>query len=165
MSNVFLYLPAQYGENIVLLLQTVVMVSLLWKYSHGQVSFGEKTGVVALSVMYTTAALLFLPSAYRYLLHAFNDLIIIYSGGLQVAETFRIKHTGAQSIVSISMDFTGEAIRIFTTLEEAEGDLNMLLSFGLCATLSLTRFSQYWWYQKNTEQFYMKKQAEKNKVD
>jgi hypothetical protein len=125
----------------------------------------KKNTAILLSLMYVTVAMLFLPPAYRYLLHAFNDVIILYSGGLQVAETFRVQHTGAQSIVSIAMDLTGEIIRIFTTLEEAQGDFNMLLSFGLCAALSVTRFGQYFWYQTNTEQFYLQKQAEKQKAE
>jgi hypothetical protein len=83
-----------------------------------------------------------------------NDLIILGSGGLQVLETYRVKHTGAQSIVTTSMNLLGELLRIFTTVEEASGDFNMLLNFGFCVTLSVIMFCQYFWYQKNTDSFY-----------
>ena len=46
---------------------------------------------------------------------------------------------------------------------QADGDWNMLLGFLLCAGLSVTMFVQYFWYQANTEQFYLQKQQEKEK--
>ena len=138
------------------------MVLLLWHYT--QTKLTEKLSLLVLAVLYTVTAISLLPQDYRYLLHAFNDIIIIYSGGLQVLETYRVQHTGAQSIVTTSMNLIGEVLRIFTTLEETGGDWNMLLSFGLCATLSLTMFAQYFWYQANTEEFYKQQQA-KAKVD
>ena len=80
-------------------------------------------------------------------------------------ETYRVKHTGAQSIVTTSMNLAGELLRIFTTLEEAQGDFNMLVNFGFCATLSVTMFTQYFWYQKNTELFYERQQQKLNNDD
>ncbi|CAB9503425.1 Mannose-P-dolichol utilization defect 1 protein [Seminavis robusta] len=156
-----------YGENLVLLLQTMVMVVLLWHYS--SVTMTEQVGVVVSVVIYLGVAISLLPAEHRYLLHAFNDVIILYSGGLQVAETYRVKHTGAQSIVTTSMNLVGEVLRVFTTLEEADGDWNMMLGYLLCAGLSVTMFAQYFLYQANTEQFYLQKQQEKkekkNKVE
>jgi mannose-P-dolichol utilization defect 1 len=152
----------QYGENLVLLVQTNVMVFLLWHFN--QTKLSEKASIVALSLLYLFLAILWLPEHYWYLLHAFNDVIIMYSGGLQVWETYRVKHTGAQSIVTTSMNLIGEVLRIFTTLEETGGDWNMLLSFGLCATLSITMFGQYFWYHKNTELFYAKQQQQQQKA-
>lgn len=143
-----------YGENLVLLVQTMVMVYLLWHFSKTTIHLPEKIAVVVLSIGYCVAVTYVLPADYNYLLHAFNDIIIAYSGGLQVYQTYQIQHTGAQSIVTTSMNLVGELIRIGTTLEETGGDWNMLLSFGLCATLSVTMFGQYFWYRANTEEFY-----------
>lgn len=138
------------------------MVVLYWHYTKTTIS--EKLAIVALSLLYTLTTLSFLPQEHRYLLHALNDSIILYSGGLQVLETYRVQHTGAQSIVTTSMNLMGEVLRIFTTMEETGGDWNMLLSFGLCAALSVTMFGQYFYYQTNTEAFYQQQQ-EKRKVE
>lgn len=144
-----------------LLVQCIAMVYLLWHYSKDTIKLMEKVTVISLSIMYSLTVIYWLPPEWRYLLHAFNDVIIVYSGGLQVAETFRVKHTGAQSIVTTSMNLIGEVIRILTTLEETGGDFNMLLSYGFCATLSITMFAQYFWYQKNTMDFYRQQQEKK----
>jgi hypothetical protein len=136
----------------------MVQVALLWKFS--KTSTKEQLAALLLGLAYSAACCL-LPMGHRYLLHAVNDIIIIYSGGLQVLETYRVKHTGAQSIVTTSMNLIGELLRIFTTVEEAKADFNMLLNFGFCATLSVIMFGQYFWYQKNTERFY-ERQQQKN---
>lgn len=94
-----------------------------------------------------------------------TNYTIIYSGGLQVLETYRVKHSGAQSIVTTTMNLVGELLRIFTTVEEAKGDFNMLLNFGLCATLSIIMFGQYFWYQKNTDSFYQRQQKKNEGSD
>jgi len=57
----------------------------------------------------------------------------------------------------------GELLRVFTTIEETNGDINMLLSFGLCVALSAIMFGQYFYYQRNTQQFYAD-QKEKSKA-
>ncbi|CAB9504143.1 Mannose-P-dolichol utilization defect 1 protein [Seminavis robusta] len=147
-----------YGENLVLLIQTMVQVVLMWKFS--KTSPREQAIATLLGVVYS-AACCFLPQGYRYLLHAMNDVIIIYSGGLQVMETYRVKHTGAQSIVTTSMNLAGELLRIFTTFEEAQGDWNMILNFAFCASISVMMFSQYWWYQANTDKFYKQQQPQR----
>jgi len=170
-----------YGENLVLLVQTMVMVALVWHFSAANAdvpptttsstekssSVGvrgtEKIAVVLLSILYFMVTLRFLPPKWQYLLHAFNDVIILYSGGLQVRETYRIQHTGAQSILTTSMNLIGELLRVFTTIEETNGDINMLLSFGLCVALSAIMFGQYFYYQRNTQQFYAD-QKEKSKA-
>lgn len=135
------------------------MIHLMWKFD--KVPLAEQATIIAASISYTIAVFGLLPERWRYLLHGANDIVIIYSGGAQVLETFRVKHTGAQSIVTTSMNLFGEVLRIFTTMEETNGDINMLLSFALCALLSVTMFGQYFWYQKNTEKFFMEQEQKK----
>ena len=161
--TVFGTVNQQYGENLVLLVQTIIMIYLVWHYSsQDKIQRNEKMAVILLFMIYGLAAATCLPEEYRYLLHALNDILIVYAGGLQIRETVRIQHTGAQSIVTTSMNLVGELIRIVTTWEETGGDIPMLLSYGLCATLSVTMVVQYVWYRANTRAFYQQQQRQQS---
>lgn len=135
------------------------MVLLMWRFD--RVTLLEQFTTTAVAIVYTLGIFWTLPDEFRYVLHGANDLVILYSGGAQVIETYRVQHTGAHSIVTTSMNLIGEVLRVFTTLEETNGDVNMLLSYALCIFLSLTMFVQYFWYRTNTERFFMEQEKKK----
>lgn len=158
-----------YGENLTLLVQCIVFIGLIWKYSSkksgstsGGISWLEQLSVILGGIVYTWICIYQLPMQYRYLLHASNDIIIIYAGGIQIYETYKVKHTGAQSIITTSMNLVGEILRIFTTLQET-GDIAVLSGFILCVACSLIMFLQYFYYQHNTQQFWKNIEQEKKK--
>ena len=158
-----------FGENIALVVQCIVIVYLLWKFSSSSnaqqeqatkaksvVSVQEKILVTLFVIAYVTSAISFLPDQYRYLLISSNVPILLYSRGIQVIETIRVQHTGAQSIVTLVMNLVGALIRIGTTIKEVGWDIAVLFSFILSLSLTSTMFIQYFYYRKNTELFVAK---------
>ena len=84
----------------------------------------------------------------------------MFSRGSQIYFYYTEKHTGAQSIITVIMNFTGSAIRVFTTISEVGFDIPMLLGYTISLILNATMITQFIVYKKNTEE-YMKKLAEK----
>lgn len=151
-----------YGENLSLLLQNFILVALIWRFTQPPVAISEKLGLAVATMAYVVGAFRLLPDDMRYILQASNGIIMIYSRGAQVWQTYRIKHTGAQSIVTSSLNLAGGVARIFTTLKET-GDMTVVMGFALSVVLNLAMFLQYWIYKANTEKFLIELQADQKK--
>lgn len=143
---------------MILLVQTMAMVALTWHYSKDASNTSLQASLVTVYTGYCLAIVYLLPPSHHYLLYATNDIIVIYSGSLQVAETRRVQHTGAQSVITTCMNLAGELIRIGTTLAETGGDIHMLVSYGLCVALSGTMLCQHLLYWDNTVDFYQQQE-------
>ncbi len=75
---------------------------------------------------------------------------------------FKSKHTGAQSIITVIMNFTGSAIRVVTTIKEVGMDIPMLSGYLISILLNTIQISQFLIYKKNTEK-YLKDLADEKK--
>jgi mannose-P-dolichol utilization defect protein 1 len=140
-----------YGENSALLLQTLIIALMMWNFS--KVSTKEKVTVVLLSLVYISVVTTFLPEKYYYLLMTSTWPLMLYSRGSQIAETYRCQHTGAQSIVTTSLNLAGSSVRIVTTVHEVGLDWAVLTGYGLSVMLNLIMFLQILYYKQNTEKF------------
>lgn len=141
-----------YGENAALVLQSFVILLLIWKFTP-VISLQEKCLVVVVAFLYVTGVSWYLPPWHHSLLIASQWPIMVYARGSQLYATYQVKHTGAQSIITTSMNLTGSLIRILTTLKEVGWDWPVLTGFGigvLLNALSLIQFRVYW---DNTQQF------------
>jgi len=150
-----------YGENVALLIQSIVIVLLIWKFSTPAVSMGERGIVVAVAAIYLVTVSFFLTEELYYLLMSINVPILLYSRGSQILETYRCQHTGAQSIITTTMNLVGGLIRILTLIHEVGWDLAVLVPFGLSVSLNIVCFSQHFYYRSNTEKFMADLQAKK----
>jgi mannose-P-dolichol utilization defect protein 1 len=75
-----------------------------------------------------------------------------------------VKHTGAQSLITNTLNLVGGLARIFTTLNET-GDMTVVMGFLLSVALNATIFAQYWVYKANTEKFLAELKAERKEED
>jgi mannose-P-dolichol utilization defect 1 len=149
-----------YGENMALLLQNLILIGLIWKFTNNPlVSLQEKLMLAVGAILYCLCVYS-LPVELRYILQASNGLILIVSRGAQVFDTYQVKHTGAQSIVTNTLNLMGGVARIFTTLKET-GDMAVLGGFAVSVVLNLAVFTQYLLYKENTAKFLADLQAEK----
>ena len=139
------------GENLSLLLQNAVLVSLAWRFAAAEapVPARERAGVVTGFVAYCAAILLVLPDDQRHLLMGSTWPVLLYARGSQVLQTFSVGHTGNLSIVTTSMTLSGAMVRIGTTLKET-GDMVVIAGYLLSVSLSLIMFVQYWLYLSKT---------------
>jgi hypothetical protein len=148
-----------FGENCALVIQTIIIISLIWRFS--RVEGTEKVMSLGAAMLYLGVITLLLPKDMNYLLQASITPIYLYSRGLQIFETFRIQHTGAQSIATIGMSLAGSAIRILTTIQEVGMDFAVLANYGLGVAMNLTSFVQYFYYKDNTNKYLLKLKTKK----
>jgi mannose-P-dolichol utilization defect protein 1 len=107
--------------------------------------------VTTFAIVYLSVVTNFLPKHWHYLLMASVWPILLYARGSQIVETYQLKHTGAQSIVSTSMNLLGSSIRILTTLQEVGMDVAVLSGYVLGIVTSGIMVIQYFLYRSNTE--------------
>lgn len=140
-----------YGESCALLVQSSVIALILWQLS--VVSIKEKmiVGLAASLYIFTVTSLL--PEDRYYILMTSILPVMIYSRGIQILATTRCKHTGAQSILTASMNVGGGILRVFTTIHEVGFDLAFLSSVIISLSLNITILCQIVFYRKNTEKY------------
>lgn len=154
-----------YGENVALLLQLIMIILMMWQFSSPSTATADRLMVGLTGALYIIVTTTILPKDYHYLLMTSNMPILIYSCGSQIMETFRCKHTGAQSIVTTTMGLIGVLIRILTTIKEVGWDMAVLGGLVLSFVLNLIMFVQYFYFRKNTEAFLADLKAKSEKKD
>lgn len=151
-----------YGENGALVIQSVAIVLMMWHFTDTpKVSTQERVIVAVFTVAYVVGITTMLPEDLHYLLLATVLPVLIYSRGSQIYETMQLQHTGAQSIVTTSLNLVGGSIRILTTIKEVGWDIAVLSGYFLGASLSFVMFLQYFQYRSNTEKFVKELQEKK----
>ena len=123
----------------------------------------EKIVAIGITIAYVVGVSMFLPAEFYYILMASLWPLLVYAKGAQIYESFRVKNTGAQAIITIVMNLVGSSLRVLTTLQRVGWDMAFLtvslLSMGLNGIMLL----QYFSYRKNTEEFLQS--LEKQKAD
>jgi mannose-P-dolichol utilization defect protein 1 len=144
-----------FGENVAMLIQTIVIIFLVWSFASKPVAVSmQERGLAALvGAAYTVSVTSFLPADQHFILMAAIWPVYIYARGSQMLETFKIKHTGAQSIATIGMSLAGSLIRVLTTIKEVGIDFAVLTGYGLGVLLNLILFLQFFAYRSNTKAF------------
>ena len=99
-----------FGENVAILVQTLAIIVLIWRFENKpSVGFMERAMVILFGVLYTLTIFFVLPKAYNYLLVSSTMPMYITSRGSQIYHTaFVAKHTGAQSLITLSMNLLGK---------------------------------------------------------
>lgn len=150
-----------YGENAVVALQTAVMATLIWKYREPAVTMPQRLAAAAGFATYTFVVFRVLtPEQYPMLVTA-NLPVLIYSRGSQIIETFRLQHTGTNSLITTAMNLLGSVIRIVTTISEIGWDMALLYGYFTSATLNIILVLQFVLYKGNTAKFLESLKAKK----
>lgn len=150
-----------YGENIALWIQSTLVLLLAWQY--GRVSVQEKLLAISAGCIYIFAVTKVLPPNLRYLLMASIWPLLFYSRGAQIIETHRVKHTGANSIITTGSNLVGGLIRVGTTIAEVGNDVAMLTGLIISVSLNAIAVSQYIIYKRNTDKLYKSGAKDKKK--
>jgi mannose-P-dolichol utilization defect protein 1 len=141
-----------YGENVALSIQSLAVLLLAWHFA--KVTLAERALATVAGVLYIVAVTRILDEGLRYLLLASIWPIMVYSRGSQVLETHRVKHTGAQSIITTGSNLLGGVARIGTTVVEVGWDTAMLTGMILSVGLNTVATIQYFLYKQNTDKLY-----------
>jgi mannose-P-dolichol utilization defect protein 1 len=156
-----------YGENASLLMQTLVLVAMLWKFGAEEkdVSRKEPMSVILFAVGYVVVILWLLPKDWYSLLMTSIVPILVYARGLQIYKTQQCQHTGAQSVVTLTMNVAGGCVRILTTLQEIGWDTALLFSTGTGCLINIIMLLQYFYYKSNTDKFLAGLQRKEEKIE
>mmetsp|Transcript_66523 Transcript_66523/g.130469 ORF Transcript_66523/g.130469 Transcript_66523/m.130469 type:complete len:293 (+) Transcript_66523:33-911(+) len=183
---------ADYGENVNLLVQNAVIVSLMWSYN--RTSTLERAAVCGVLAAFAVwglglsaecgplgacwkGAIELKGSALedclevrpcQALLIALPMPLMLMARLPQILANFRNGHTGILSVVTLSMNSAGSLARIFTTFQAKAGvDHSALCGFLLSFLCNFTLATQCVIYRKNTvavlEATTSKQQAKKTK--
>jgi mannose-P-dolichol utilization defect 1 len=147
------YPVTAYGENLALFMQSFIIINLMWEYATPPISLTKRGIINLILVLYGVFLVTILPKTYYYLLMTSIMPVLVYSRGSQILETYRCQHTGAQSVVTNTVNFLGVSVRIMTTIKEVGYDIAMLGNQAVGCTLNLIILIQFFYYRKNTEQF------------
>jgi len=140
-----------FGESIAMTIQSIMIMLLMWRFTDS-IQSQEKAIVVAVAAAYI-ATVTSLPNDKHYILMTTVWPVYIYSRGSQIWETCRVKHSGAQSVLTTSLNLVGSLVRILTTIKEVGMDFAVLTGYILGVALNLTLLLLHFYYRKNTEKF------------
>jgi hypothetical protein len=150
-----------YGENGALLFQSMAIIFMMWHFTETpKVSMQERVLAGGFAGVYVVAVTTMLTKDLHYLLMAAIWPVLLYARGSQIMETWQIQHTGANSILTTTLNLVGGMLRILTTIKEVGWDMAVLSGFILSASMNAVVFLQYFYYRSNTEKF-MKELKEK----
>lgn len=139
-----------YGEVFMVMLQTVMVVIMIWMY--GEDTRRSTVAVVcAAYVVYLIVVFYVLTDDTLYVLMVYMPIVLLTSRGSQILANHQQKQTGAQSLATTGMNLTGSLIRTVTTIKEVGWDLHILRSYGVSISLNMILFVQIVLYRENTK--------------
>lgn len=134
-----------YGDTVFILIQNIILVFLLWKYSKPAVSFPVKAQLLGAFVV--LAAVSFsLSSQYQTYLQLFNLPLLAAARLPQIWANYKAKSTGQLSFISAFLSFGGALARMFTTIQDIGWDIALLSSYLIAATINGIIVSQIAYY-------------------
>jgi mannose-P-dolichol utilization defect protein 1 len=138
-----------YGESIIILIQTFVIILLCWKYTKRRITHFEKNGFLFLINGIIYLCLNEKLTDYQWELVASSSLILVsLTKFTQIYASWKSKSTGSLSMFTFFMAFLGCNARVFTTITEAF-DIYILMQYTYGAILNFVIMAQIYIYGKN----------------
>ena len=141
-----------YGESAIILVQNILLVFLLWRFSPAasRPSLATRALIIVTYAAAVLAAATALPPSALPLFPLFSMACGVAARVPQVLANARNGHTGQLSLITWAMNLAGGCARIFTTLQEVDDPLT-LTGYIVGAVLSAALTLQILWYWKATE--------------
>ncbi len=143
-----------FSETLVITVEAVVILGLVTFY---QQRLDVKTFVLAVTYFVVTSWVLFAPAGIgpsdSVIAYLQGSAIVVNVASLlpQLKQNFSRKSSGSYSSVTASLASAGCAIRLFTTIELANGDPLLLLNYGVALALNLSLLLQIIYYATQKE--------------
>ena len=127
-----------YGENVVIFVQSLIILVLAWKYTKIKISYIEKLiFLIGMNILiYICLQDKLLSNKFWDILGSSSIPLITVSRISQIFNSFKFKSTGSLSLFTFSLGFFGNIARIFTTLAETS-NLIILFTYIYGAVLNL----------------------------
>ncbi|CAM9150907.1 unnamed protein product, partial [Ascophyllum nodosum] len=163
-----------YGESVIILLQTIVMVALMWRFGVDEVAVsstsgrmksssaisGEKkpteggmvgrTAIVLGSATAVALTMQYLPdSMWGWLIIASTPAILAVQLP-QIYKNYRQKHTGELAVLTVFLAMLGSLVRTWTTLADLGGDPWLMFNYSLGLVTNAILLAQMWTFRFRT---------------
>mgnify|MGYP001173796534 CR=1 FL=1 len=135
-----------YGENAALLIQNLVCISLLHRYSPSRGRLSRWARDVA-AFACVCAAVSRLHSAAMPLLSLINTPLIIAANCAQIRLNIASGSTGELALLTVLLRWAGALVRVFTTLSQLGADVFVLLNHSLGLLLTSLLLWQFWLFR------------------
>lgn len=139
-----------YGENIIVLFQSLTILFLSYKYAGNRISIFEKIIVALFIVLFPTLMIAYesvIPKWCWEMLASSSLVIVSIARWSQIIHSYRHKDTGPLSAFTFILVLGGNLARAFTTISET-GDKILLSTYLYAAGLSLICLMQIFIYAK-----------------
>ena len=137
---------SDYGEFVLLMLQGVVLLGLIYRYTGA--SYGRVAAFTTVYVGLVAAALSeHVTSAMLEVSFNLNTFLMMYARLPQIYKNYNERGTGQLSVVTSTMNFAGCVARIFTSVVEGAG-APMIRSYAIATVLNGTILFQILHYSK-----------------
>ena len=138
-----------YGETLVILIQTFLILLLCWKYTKRGITRLEKILFLVLINLIIYVCLSGNLTVAHWEMVASSSLILLsLTKFTQIYASWKSKSTGSLSMFTFFMAFMGCNARIFTTITEAF-DIYILIQYVYSAFLNFVVMAQIYMYGKN----------------
>jgi len=140
-----------YGENIIILIQSLIILLLAWSYSQKGVAFFEKLIFLTLfnGLIYICLNGL-LSEQYWEVIGSSSIPLLTVSRISQIYNSFKTKSTGSLAMFTFVLSFLGNVARVFTTVTESF-EIPILLMYLYAAFLNLVIMFQIFLYGSKSE--------------
>jgi len=143
-SYILKYPFSTYGESFFILIQSIILLILVLKYSKKLNSLFFIGSIIYLAGAFSVFK--FASPHHLALLQALNIPLFMISKLPQIATIFKNKSVGQLSFITCALNFGGSLARVFTTLKEVN-DPTILVSYLIGSFLNgviLVLFFLYW---------------------
>lgn len=141
-----------YGENVIILIQSLTILLLAWKYSKKGVSIVQKTlFLIALTGTIYACITENVSDKVWDLIGSSSIPLLTVSRISQIWNSFKTKSTGSLSMFTFILSFLGNVARVFTTVTESF-DILILLMYLYAAFLNLVIIVQIYLYGNKQEE-------------
>lgn len=135
-----------YGENVIILVQSLIILLLAWKYSKKGVSIFEKTlFLIAFSGTIYACISESVSEQVWDLIGSSSIPLLTVSRISQIWNSFKTKSTGSLAMFTFILSFLGNLARVFTTVTESF-DVLILLMYLYAAFLNFVIMLQIYIY-------------------
>jgi len=135
-----------YGENIVILMQSLIILILTWKYTQNKGSVFLRALFLISTIVYILLCILDKVPEQIWVLNGSSTIFLVsIARASQIYTSFKNKSTGPLSPITFILALLGTIARIFTTLTETK-DLLVLLTYSWSGFLTSVIIGQIYIY-------------------
>lgn len=150
-----------YGENVIVLIQTLIVLFLSWSYSEVKGSYFLRFLFLVSLISFATMAVLdiVIPPRAWMAIGSSTIFLVSISRFSQITYSFRTKYTGSLSAFTFLLNIGGGLARVFTTITETKDPL-LIMTYSYSIFLNSIVLIQIFMYGSNKGEVHPEKKKQ-----